>query len=572
MACKQNREALLQRVAELETELRRRGAPRAPDGPTKPIDFNDFENAADGMCICHAIDDFPFVRFTFWNQRMVDLSGYSREEINRKGWYQSVYPDPVVRARAVARMEQMRQGRNLQAETWEITRADGGKRTLRISTSLLDPHGIQPRVLAIMHDITDLRLTAERLQQRQRALETQMRQESQRRTGAEDALRRTESRYRTFFRVANDALFIENELDEIVDVNRQACELLGYRREELLAMKVPQIQAPECRGLAGTVLAEEIAAHHGRPFESVDLHKNGERIPVEVTNAPLDDSGLVLSIVRDIRERKTAQKALQDSERLLSDVIETMQEGVFVVDRDYRLTLWNRSMEKISATSRQTVLGSIAWQWVAFIKGDIQGAIEKAMGGKSALAMERQVALPGGKTGWVREKLLPFFDSQGAVRGVLGVIADITATKAAEQRLTQNLQFTRTLLNAIPTPAFFKDRQGRYQGCNTAFTELMGVTAEAIKGKTVHDLWPGEQAEMYHRKDLELMQSPRHQIYEFEIRDRHGNIRPVIFAKDVFRDEKGAVAGIVGAFLDVSEQKRMKAQLEHREERLRTLV
>ena len=96
-----------------------------------------------------------------------------------------------------------------------------------------------------------------------------------------------------------DALFIENDRDEIIDVNDKACTLLGYTREELLAMTVADIQAPECRGDVGTVLCRELRDYQGKPFEAVDLHKSGTRIPVEVTNTRLDEKGLVLSIVRE---------------------------------------------------------------------------------------------------------------------------------------------------------------------------------------------------------------------------------------------------------------------------------
>jgi PAS domain-containing protein len=56
--------------------------------------------------------------------------------------------------------------------------------------------------------------------------------------------------------------------------------------------------------------------------------------------------------------------------------------------------------------------------------------------------------------------------------------------------------------------SFFNDAKGRYQGCNPAFAQMMGVTSENMHSKTVHQLWPGAQAEVYHQKDLELMQLP----------------------------------------------------------------
>lgn len=126
--------------------------------------------------------------------------------------------------------------------------------------------------------------------------------------------------------------------------------------------------------------------------------------------------------------------------------------------------------------------------------------------------------------------------------------------------LEQSLNFTESLLAAIPTPVFWKDAEGRYQGCNQAFTEIMGLTPGQIRGKTVQDLWPGEHATMYREKDLELLKNPRLQVYEFEVKDKEGRIRPVVYHKNVFRDGSGAVTGIVGGFTDISGIR--KAQLE----------
>jgi len=135
--------------------------------------------------------------------------------------------------------------------------------------------------------------------------------------------------------------------------------------------------------------------------------------------------------------------------------------------------------------------------------------------------------------------------------------------------LGEQLRFTEALLAAIPTPVFFKDAQGRYLGCNDAFTEQMGVTAAEIRGKTVYDLWPSEHAAVYHQKDLELLQNPERQSYEAMVRDKTGQDRDVIFAKNVFYDEEGHVAGLVGAYVDITAQKQIEEELRASEERLR---
>ncbi|MBN1487169.1 MAG: PAS domain-containing protein [Anaerolineae bacterium] len=131
----------------------------------------------------------------------------------------------------------------------------------------------------------------------------------------------------------------------------------------------------------------------------------------------------------------------------------------------------------------------------------------------------------------------------------------------AQAGMGKQLRFTEALLAAIPTAVFFKDAQGRYLGCNNAFTEQMGVTTEKIKGKTVHEIWPSEQAEVYHQQDLALMAHPERQVYEFKVRDKDGQTRHVIFAKNVFYDEHGQVAGLVGAYVDITERKKAEEVL-----------
>jgi PAS domain S-box-containing protein len=133
-------------------------------------------SATDGICVCHEVADYPYVRFTTWNRRMVEVTGYTLSQINRVGWYQSLYPDPEVQARARERMEKMRSGSPLREEEWEITRADGTRRLVAISTSVVTDEGRAPHVLAVVHDLTDRKRAEEALRRTLQELKARTRQ------------------------------------------------------------------------------------------------------------------------------------------------------------------------------------------------------------------------------------------------------------------------------------------------------------------------------------------------------------------------------------------------------------
>ncbi|MCF8077278.1 MAG: PAS domain S-box protein [Desulfotignum sp.] len=117
------------------------------------------EKAADGICVCHNIPEEPYVRFTHWNPRMAEITGYSMEEINGAGWYQSMYPDPEVQQKAIERMNRMRHGDNIKAEEWIITCKNSEKKTLSMSTSVIKKEDGSIHVLAIIQDITERKQT-----------------------------------------------------------------------------------------------------------------------------------------------------------------------------------------------------------------------------------------------------------------------------------------------------------------------------------------------------------------------------------------------------------------------------
>ncbi|WP_092190693.1 PAS domain S-box protein [Desulfomicrobium norvegicum] len=139
--------------------------------------------------------------------------------------------------------------------------------------------------------------------------------------------------------------------------------------------------------------------------------------------------------------------------------------------------------------------------------------------------------------------------------------------QSAHADLTRNLRFTEVLLDAIPIPIFYKDSERRYLGCNQTFTDIMGITSEELRGRTARELWP-DLADAYDNNDQSLRQDTRKSTYESKVRDRNGDLREVIFAKQIFFDELKNAQGIIGSFVDITERNRAAKETQ----RLRTLL
>jgi PAS domain S-box-containing protein len=137
----------------------------------------------------------------------------------------------------------------------------------------------------------------------------------------EDTLRESEERYRTMMDQAADAIFMHDETGRILDVNRKACQSLGYSREELLSKSIGDLD-PEAIQTGKHELWVKILAGDQLTFESHQIRKNGSSLPVEVTlgsvRLPLGQA--VLGIVRDITDRKRAEKQIHRQSQLLTAI------------------------------------------------------------------------------------------------------------------------------------------------------------------------------------------------------------------------------------------------------------
>jgi PAS domain S-box-containing protein len=156
---------------------------------------------------------------------------------------------------------------------------------------------------------------------------------------------------------------------------------------------------------------------------------------------------------------------------------------------------------------------------------------------------------------------------------VAGVVLFTIATlqmsvKEKHVKIIEQEAFHKVLLESIPLPIFYKNKELKYIGCNKAFSEMMGKTIPEIHGKTVFDLWPRAEAEIFYQKDIELLKSKQlnDQRYQTTITDQSGEKKDVIFVKHVYCDSKGDAAGIFGLYIDITDRVVLEQKLRQAKE------
>ncbi|MEW6075963.1 MAG: PAS domain S-box protein [Candidatus Omnitrophota bacterium] len=143
--------------------------------------------------------------------------------------------------------------------------------------------------------------------------------------------------------------------------------------------------------------------------------------------------------------------------------------------------------------------------------------------------------------------------------GIAAVFSGILHKTAADPHA--QLRFLQIIIDAIPTPVFYKNTQGVYLGCNRAFEQFLGLPREKIIGKTTHEVLPQDVAQVHGDKDRELLAKGGIQHYESLMIMPDGKRHDVVVYKEAFSDTRGGVAGMVGAVFDISDRKKMEEML-----------
>ena len=472
------------------------------------------------------------------NQAGLDLLGYSREELLHMS-IPDVDADPLVVL--PAHQELLSGGRIINYEH-KLRRKDGTVITvLNNSRPLKDStHGNIVGMLSTLIDITD-------------------------RKKAEDALRESEERHRTILQTAMDGIWRVDAQGRLVEVNHAYCRMSGYSEQELLTMRIPDLEVIETAADTAGHL-QKIIAHGEDRFESQHRRKDGNIFDVEIScQYRPTDNGQIVAFLRDITERKRVEEELSKSRRFLSDLIEYSGALICVKNREGRYELINSKWEQVTGLKRRDIIGRTDEE---LFPGHI---------GKQFRLNDLEVM----ESGYLLEKEEIFEDEHGTrffisikfplrdddvVWGICGMFTEITERKQAEQALRESENLYRIFINATSDMVFLKDELLRNVVVNKSMASFFGKPEEEIIGKTDFELMTQFAAEKCMQTDMESL-SNKSIFSSEEIIGDH------VYETLKFPVELGQNRiGVGGIIRDITERKQAEQALRESEARLLTIL
>lgn len=394
------------------------------------------------------IDDY---KVAYANPRMGSIFGYKPGEITGKKIEELVHPDDIPAIRE--RIGELLAGKlDLGSTEFRGIRKDGEPIYIEAYDSRTTYEG-RPAIVGNLLDITE----------RKRSVE---------------ALRKSEEKYRQLMEVAQEGIWAIDDTGITSYVNPRLTEILGYSYEELVGKPPFQFMNDKERPFAEENLHRRKRQSSGF-LASEFTRKDGRKVVASVSISPMkDETGRpagILALVSDITDRKAAEDALRASEAKYRGIVENLQEVIFSLDFDGRITYISPGIERIDGIPAADVIGE---PFSAFIHEDDLPAINTIfrdlLDGKNAPSSEFRIKNRYGQLFHFRQSGHLLLDD-GKPAGITGVLIDITTQKRGEEAIQQR----DAILEAINFAGDCFLKTAAWEACVDRVLDRLGTAAAA---------------------------------------------------------------------------------------------
>ena len=278
----------------------------------------------------------------------------------------------------------------------------------------------------------------------------------------------------------------------------------------------------------------------------------------------------------EIAERKQAEVALAKEHNLLRTLIDVLPDRIYVKDTEGRYVVCNAAdIRFIGADAMEKVLGKTSADLFPLERvSKYQADDRKILDGVEAqIGYEEPTVDQAGNRIWTMTTKVPLHGNDGEIIGIVGIGRDITTRKEAEEKLAEERNLLRTLIDNLPDSVFAKDCEGRYTLINPAEARLLGADSTAETGKTIFDYFSPEMATRFTADEQSVIRSGQPFLNrEDSLIDQGGNRRWLLTSKMPLKNIQGEVIGLVGIGHDITARKKIEQALQQSETKYRIIA
>jgi PAS domain S-box-containing protein len=261
--------------------------------------------------------------------------------------------------------------------------------------------------------------------------------------------------FKAVFECAPDAILILDCAGRIFRANARAEKLFGYRREEIVGRPVetlvPERFANAHCGQPSDRPGEGSAAPAGVVLESFGRRKDGTQFPLEVMVSTQEtaEGTFVLDVVRDVTERKQAERSLAANEALLRQFIKHSPAAIAVLDRDLRYLQCSDRWQADYQLAGRDVIGRSHYELFPDLPLRWKEVHQRVLAGAVEHCDEDPFPRADGSTAWLQWECRPWRDAAGEIGGLILFSQTVTDRKLAEEHVRASLREKEVLLREI---------------------------------------------------------------------------------------------------------------------------